>query len=257
MPLSDDTAALQERLAQMCRNGQVTALPGAPKQRTQVYRDLVFGNICATLERAYPVMHSLLSKLPGEQGMNSWKWLITELVAKFPLQSPEFWKMPRDLMEFINTEALSEKLALPFLSDLARFEWIEIELYMMPERPREIGRRTRDRLLGGTLNPDYILERFSYPVFKTKPLDLPRSPADYFLLGFRHIESCAVRFVELSPLSALIHQELCNEQTDSFDPIGALENALSRVGAAISRDELAAELERLCQIYHSEGMILS
>ena len=172
-----------------------------------VYRGLVFHNIQEQLRLAYPILHAFL---PSAQ----WDTLVQEFFAQHDCSTPQLWQMPYELVRFVEQSRYAAKLGYPFLSDLLRFEWTEIELFMTADIPapplRLAGAVLEDPLV---LNPILRLQHYRYPVFRVRPADLVSQPGDFFLLSFRHPESCNVQFLELSPLTVRVVEILAERPT--------------------------------------------
>lgn len=202
MPLSRETQKYERAFAAICRTGKFRPIPGLRKDRALVYRDLVFNNVRATLERAYPITRDAL----GERG---WLKFIRAFFEKNDHGDPELWKMPKGLVDFSRKYKMARVFKRPYLDDLLHFEWIEIAIHMMPDRNtkayRQQGNRETDPLV---LNLECELLRYDYPVFRLPPRQLVKKKGDYFLLAFRHPEHLDVEFIELSPFCALLFENL-------------------------------------------------
>jgi len=164
-----------------------------------VYRDLVWGGVQDTLSGAYPIAEHLL-------GADRWKALIERFFAEHPVPSPELWRMPLSLYDFVRETRYGPEHGLPFLEQLILFEWKEIELHMAldPELPpyQEAKELTLDD--PPLVNPVMEILPLSYPVFRSRDLEEIAEEGNYFLLLFRHPEHLDVRFIELSPLYAAV-----------------------------------------------------
>lgn len=136
--------------------------------------------------------------------------------------------MPESLVSFIKREGFAERLNLPYLNDLVDFEWLEIEICMMPDIPRQTGKVLQ-------LNPESRLVSYRYPVFEKKTLPRPMQKGEYFLLAFRHPETGQAHFITLSlfykcVLELIQQQPLSGQdaltlvaEAFHFDPSRALE----------------------------------
>ena len=202
MPLSRNTLKFERAFAEICRTGKFRKIPGLRKDRALVYRDLVFNNVRATLERAYPITRKGL-------GERAWLKFIQDFFAKNPHSEPELWKMPQGLVDFSKKYKGARRFKKAYLDDLLHFEWIEIAIHMMPDRNvtsyRPQGNLETDAL---ALNLECELLRYDYPVFRLPPQQLLKKKGDYFLLAFRHPEHLDVEFIELSPFCALLFENL-------------------------------------------------
>lgn len=183
----------QRMLSSFCLDGKIPSGLKADLKRAQVYRDLIFHNFENSLRHTYPLTYTLLK---GKK----WKELVTSFLASFPSSSPCFWKMPKGLWEFAIKEKWDEKLQVPYLLDLLEFEWIEIEVFMMPDQPSPPFQREGNLLTDPfVLNPEHLLTSFSYPVYAEFPLKEDVKRGNYSLLCYRHPDDLQVHFIALPP----------------------------------------------------------
>lgn len=208
------TRTYQEELGRHCRTGEPAAIPGLNHRRAAVYRDLVFGTVESALRRAYPIAASVL-------GDARWGSLVERFFAEHPLPSPQLWQMPRELITFVSTAPHVVPSDAPFLPDLLRFEWIEIEVAMMPDlaTPDHTGAGDVlfDRVL---LNPHHLRLTLEYPVYAISSDILDRR-GRYELMSFRVPEVWTVRFIGLNPRDAAI-LDLLTERARPLSDCGAI-----------------------------------
>ncbi len=124
-----------------------------------------------SLKKAYPLTHHLLEA-------KQWDEMVDQFLAEVQCTSPYFWKMPEFFLHFAKKKKYSLRYDIPYLDDLLDFEWLEIEMYMMPDQPGK-----EDRIV-----------IFSYPVFEKKPLPRSMKKGIYPLYAFRHPESKEIHF---------------------------------------------------------------
>lgn len=218
---------LQRSFAHFCRTNIPVELPGITSpERMQTYRNLVFSSVCSALEKAYPIAKAAL-------GNNNWDLLVQEFFTNYPCKSPEFWKMPQGLCEYVQQSPGTLK-DFPWLSDLLEFEWIEIEVYMMEDMVVPEATAVGDPMeLAPIITPEHRLQQFQYPVFRLKPAELEdkntlkSQKGSYFILTFRHPKTLQVRFLELSPLFILALEHVLTHRTTGRD---ALKKACERLG---------------------------
>lgn len=248
MTLRDSTRTYQTELGELCRHGgPIPAAAGRSggqrwqpdASRAAVYRRLVFGTIESTLSRAFPIAAATL-------GEERWQTLVHAFFSEYPSASPLLWQMPRGLVTYLSEHPERMPAELPFLFDLLRFEWIEIELAMMqdlrfgpPASTAALEDRARESI-PLELNPHHAILELSYPVYL--PLDDPRrhERGAHTLLAFRHPESLDVRFIRLSPMHRVVVELL------RFGPSTGEEQreALKEAGIDYGEDALF-ELHRL------------
>ncbi|SCA63840.1 hypothetical protein SCG7109_BH_00060 [Chlamydiales bacterium SCGC AG-110-M15] len=205
MLLKDDTKNTQSKLANYCRSGYYDPIPGVRPERAKVYRRLVYNLMEGALSSAYPITRQVLTD-------DEWVDFVQHFLTQHDCQSPHLWCMPKGLWEFAVKEQYAKKLGKPYLEELLCFEWLEIEMDMMPDidpGPYESdGDPLNSPLL---LNPHNQVRTFTYPVFSRSIEDLEKHHSQYHLLLFRHQEHHEVRYVALSPLYATLVSILQNK----------------------------------------------
>ncbi len=215
--LEPSTYSAMQELSRVALTGENIVPEGARPDRVQVYHDLVWGAFEDTLEKGYPLAFALLGALPSAHAESAWLELIKAFVASAPKTSPLLWQMPAELVEFSHREQFAERFNTPWLDDLLRFEWMEIEVHMMPDgelpdKFRAYGESPDERLSGKlVLNPDFQILVTEYPVFRSLEPHVLNTRGRYFVLGFRHRETCKVHFVELTPQLVVCVEWLAEE----------------------------------------------
>jgi hypothetical protein len=202
MLLKKDTAHIQGELATYCRDGNLVPIRGANPERLPHYRRLVFNVVNGAMEQAYPITLQVL----GEQ---EWQDLIHAFFTQHNAQSSQVWKLPYELYIFAREHVWQHKLNRPYLIDLLYFEWIEIEVYCMPDGniPSWIsGNHLLTKAM--VVNPDFRILHLKYPVHKKAWKELESAQGSYFVLVFREPELGKVKFIELSPFFALLFERL-------------------------------------------------
>ncbi|HEU4554643.1 MAG TPA: putative DNA-binding domain-containing protein [Chitinophaga sp.] len=193
MSTPETTFRHQSALAEYCRTGKYQAIPGVRGQHVTHYRRLVYNVVDDMLQSAYPLTHNLLTT-------REWNALVQEFFASHPCQSPQVWYMPRELYEYLSSKAHKLEKKYPFLLELLWLEWLEVQLFMMEDRPAAyttIGHIDTDPLV---LNPEYHLQHFEYPVHLKNAKQLTAADkGDYFLVLFRKPDSGEVTFMNLWP----------------------------------------------------------
>ncbi len=200
MLLKKETQDLQQELANYCRTGRgIPALTLA--QRVPEYRRLIFNILWDTLETAYPICYKDLNK-------SQWKTLVHDFFSAYPNANPQVWRMPQELIFFL--EAASDYPLLiekPYLLDLLRFEWSEIEVFSMEDIDVCFDANVDwDKEL--VLNPHHEVLHLNYPVFEKIQQPMSDRIGNYFLLISRNLNTDKVSFYSLSVFSVLLFMEL-------------------------------------------------
>ena len=216
--LKSDTIATQSLMAEYCRvPGFDKEIPGARVDRLHNYRRLVFNIIEDTLQSAYPITHTLLTE-------EEWIQLVNDFFSRHNCTSTQLWRMPYELVEFVEKEEYHLKLCKPYLVELLYFEWLEIEIYQDEDKPHENFITEGDVMLDvPVINPDHKLLQLTYPVHKKNHKELEDNKGNYFVLIYRHRSNFTVNFLELSPFLALVFDHLLKAKT-------SIKNTLLTVG---------------------------
>ena len=238
MSLSPETQLVQSRLAKYCRDGIQVTLPDAKKERLPQYRRLVFNIIQDNMESAYPIAFKYLETA-------IWNELVYDFFSIHECQSYQVWKLPQEFMEFVIENNYSEKHKLPFLDDLLRFEWAEMELYNTTDIPYEYGSVNGDIFNGHIdFNPEHLMLSLKYPVHMVPPAKAQELEGNYFVLLFREKDSGKIQFVDLSVWYAFLVEQISRNNVTITE---LLEHAPQLFGTSIATDELKASTKLFIQ----------
>jgi len=205
----------QTSMGQYLRDPENIPTPnGLDKRRASIYSELVFNNIESQLSGGFPVIHSILSA-------EDWQSIVREFLRDYRAQTPYFTKLSAEFVSFIanKTPAINEH---DFLLELAHYERVELDLYMMDEL-HERANIAEDALLTTPLKlaSTTQLLAYAYPVHKISPTNLPSEApeqATYLLLFQDHEQE--VRFFEIQPLAYRLIEKL--SKTDSSNGLSLL-----------------------------------
>lgn len=163
---------ITEKVTHFCRTGEIDPTLSVDQARLKIYHEHIRKKINHSLVRAFPLTHHLLQP-------KQWDDMVTEFFAKEECTSPFFWKVPQALLSFVKKHHYVDRFNIAYLEDLMDFEWLEIEMYMMPDDPKNESRTVV----------------YSYPVFEKKPLPRPMQKGSYPLLAIRHPETKEIHFL--------------------------------------------------------------
>lgn len=146
----------------------------------------------------YPLTYKLLNK--------NWNKLLSDYLEKYPPALPILNKAVGQLPEYLSTRKdILQKH--PFISELARYEWLEVDIY---ERKRTKGlenRRTRRESKILSLNPAHEICTFQYAIPDIVEIIENNQPLGKIykqrtiVLIYRDPKDFSVRFFELSTSS--------------------------------------------------------
>lgn len=176
-----------------------------PAARMDVYRELLLANFETALGNCYPVLRSVIDE-------HDWNRLVREFFAEHRCRSPLYRDLPGEFREWLGGprhDALRARL--PFLDELAHYEWIEMALDTDPRAiPTEGIDRDGDLLAGvPALNPLAWRLDYRYPVPRIGPGFRPGtpSPAPVQLVIHRRRDH-SIGFLEVNPLVAALVGQL-------------------------------------------------
>lgn len=233
MNLREETIRNMELLGEYSRTGIRQNLSGITPGRIHHYRRLVTNVVNDTLRTAFPITVAAL-------GEDAWQELVDEFFSEGFPRTPQVWKMPFEFYQYHAERETRSRNSLLFLDDLLYFEWMEIEIHTMPDRPYpdfvSEGDLFKDRL---AFNPEYEIVRLEYPVHTHPVSEAIYMKGDYFALLYRMPESGHVQFLNISALNVYIITRL---QEEKVAP-GELTNEFARVAGIESGKYLEEALK--------------
>ncbi len=172
------------------KRGKVKDLSKSTLEEIKIYRELVRNSFCDVSIKIYPFTYKLLSK--------SWEKLLSDYLEKYPPASPILNKVVEQLPEYLSIRKDSLK-KYPFISELARYEWLEVEIY---EREGQEKRGEKNKIL--SLNPIHEICTFNYAIPEIVEMIENNQPLGKIykqktiVLIYRDPKDLSVRFFELS-----------------------------------------------------------
>lgn len=166
----------------------VNSLPEKVLKRITLYKELVRNSFNSTFENIYPNTFKLVK--------NNWNELYTEYIKQYPPDSPLLNRVVEHLSEFLTTKKNILK-KYPFISELAKFEWAEVEIY---EKEDYTNNKNKQEL-----NPIHMILRFEYPIVEILKLIEKKKAIKTIekkqvnILLYRDPKSLKVRMFELAP----------------------------------------------------------
>jgi hypothetical protein len=192
----------QKALATYALTGEGNVDSCSLPNNLQHYRRLVFNVTFDILSNAFPIARKQL----GAQ----WKAIIEEFQFNHKCISNQVWRMPEEFFVHVLNYRSDLLLDLPYLNDLLRFEWIEIELYSEQDKDLIVANSQLYQL-----NPHSRIVQFDFPVYKPIKEWDAEPKGNYYLAIYRDLEELKVRFIELSELVFLVLEP--NQISQPFD----------------------------------------
>lgn len=197
-----DFRVLQQQWTAWIRQPESQVMPDGEARRLHIYRELFFNNVSSFVENAFPVVKKYLAD-------TDWQSLVNDFFAQHYCQSPYFYDISHEFLQFLPTQARLLSL-YPWLIEVAHFEWAELAAEMADaELPVAI--------LGDFWQGVPVLSPFVWPLVYQWPVHLfaarEQSP---------HAESCClvlyrqadetVAVMEVNPLTLHLVQLLQQNQ---------------------------------------------
>jgi len=201
---------LQTAFAGHIRNPESVPAPaGVEDRRMKIYRDLFFNNISRLLASNFPVLRQL-------HRTGNWSRLIREFYVEHRSHTPLFPELPREFLRYLEERRRERRGDLPFLLELAHYEWVELALSLDTRNLEDIIVDRNGDMLNGipVLSPLAWPLSYRYPVHRIGPGYQPAEPPaeQTHLLVYRD-RSDQVKFMQLNDVTRLL-LALMQEQTE-------------------------------------------
>ena len=178
-------------------------------RRMQIYRDLFFNNVSSFLANSFRVLRSCVDD-------DAWDTLIRDFYRDHASRSPLFTKLSKEFVTYLSEERQPQPGDLPFMSELAHYEWVEVELIMSPDPQIDAVIDGDGDLLDGRpmLSPLAWGLSYAYPVHEIDKNNQPTGPAEAKLhfVVYRNVDD-EVKFVKLNVVSARLFALLDTDPT--------------------------------------------
>lgn len=200
----------QAEFSAYIRNPEKNQLPdGVKPERMAMYRELFFNNIDGFLSANFPVLHSLFSS-------ENWADLVQDFFEHHVCATPHFSEIPEEFLAYLQNERQNPN-DLPFLFELAHYEWVEMALSISHE---EFKKMPPENLPSAKLKLSSLacVLAYQFPVPKICAEFMPlESLQPTFLTVYRN-ENDVVQFLGITPLTFQLLQlvEHFPEQTTDF-----------------------------------------
>ena len=191
-----DFKAKQHEFTQYIRDPATNPAPADVKpERMAMYRELIFNNIESFLAGNFPVIRKILD---DEQ----WLELVQDFFLKHACKTPYFSEIGEEFLDYLENQRTNPD-DLPFLLELAHYEWVEMALSIAKEdiNPHQ---QTIENLLHQTitLSPLAWPLLYQFPVQNIAPDYLPLIPPEQptCLLAYRGTDD-EVKFIEINAVT--------------------------------------------------------
>jgi len=217
--------------------------PYSDDPRMKIYRDLFFNNVCGFIDGTFPVCAEIV-------GAERWRALSAAFFRQHPCKTPYFLKICEEFLAWLSAHS-DEWSDLPFLAELAHYEWLELAVDVM-DVPVMVPREDDDVLTGiPELNPALVFAGYRYPVQQISADNIPEAESPVAMIVYRDTQP-QVRFVQLNAVSAGLFMRI---QAGGVSGINAVEGTLAEIGMQGSEAAFSGGTEIL-RDWHEKGIIL-
>lgn len=167
-------------------------------RRMSIYRDLFFNNLSQLLSSTFPVLRKLHNK-------EDWRALIRDFMANYEAQTPYFLEIPQEFLRYLQEVRQPKDDDLPFLIELAHYEWVELALSVSAEQNPLGSINLEGDLLAGAPVLSVLAWplAYQYPVHRISTEFQPNEPGEQasFLVVYRRLDD-ELGFMELNAVTA-------------------------------------------------------
>ncbi|HFD12274.1 MAG TPA: DUF2063 domain-containing protein [Crenotrichaceae bacterium] len=176
---------------------QFPAPPDVEPRRMAVYRELFFNNVEGFLASTFPVLKSLLEK-------NQWLALVQDYFCNNRSDSPYFTSIPEQFVDYLNSRQAGNSNPLPFMHELAHYEWVEMVLMMAEGDVLAPEKLDNNTLLSSAVRVSDLAYPLAYqfPVHQISPENQPQSSPENptYLVVYRDDDD-DVKFMEINAVT--------------------------------------------------------
>ena len=195
---------LQRQFLAHLRTPEQQPLPtGFDQQGSAIYVDLLYNKFNDSLTTCFPVTYAIL-------GETAWQELLNDFIAGHRCLSPYYRQIPDEFVQYLQNERQVTD-DLPFLAELAHFEWVELALSIAEAEPVVTEILSDAQLMEAVLVFTPVIRLLHF-------------------LGFRDAAD-QVQFIALNPATASLVLQLQNQYT--------AKQALQALGKDLTPSELS------------------
>ena len=228
METSPDFIRRQYEFAANIRDPEHQPAPAdVEDRRMAIYRELFYNNVEGFLSGTFPVLRTLFDD-------SDWHLLVRDYFSHHRAQTPLFLEIPREFLNWLKNERTDQAGDLPFLYELAHYEWVELALSISEETLDQDDVNPDGNLLAGVpvLSPLAWHLSYRFPVHKIGPDFLPEEAGETptNIVVYRNRED-EVGFMEVNPVTKRL-LELVSENDNQTG-----EQLLNRIAVEMSHPQ--------------------
>ena len=245
------TANFQKRQAVFAahiRNPSAAPLPeGIEDRRMAIYRDLFFNNLNGFLAGAFPVCYRVL-------GESRWEALIRQFMAEHRCHTPYFLEISQEFLAFLMEGTAAVTAEVPYLLELAHYEWVELALDTLDETLPDVDERELSPEGVPVVSPLAWNLRYQFPVHRIGPSFQPQAPEPVSLVVYR-VRDESVQFAELSMMASQLLALMQEKAADNWT-IQACLDALAAEHAPQDRDAWMEQAREVLAFFYERDIVL-
>ncbi len=144
---------------------------GVEERRMAIYRELVFNNVASLLATNFPVIRQILSD-------DHWDGLVRGFFIHHRCTTPLFHELGQEFLAYLQETRAGDTQDLPFLLELAHYEWVELTLDISEDEPELTLADPNGDLMAGAPMVSPLAWNLSYrfPVHRIGPGHQPEAP---------------------------------------------------------------------------------
>jgi hypothetical protein len=207
----DTLRAQQFALTRALRDPAQAGPANIEPRRLKVYQDLLYNNLHSLLSAQFPV-------IAGLRGKPWWDAQVHDFFREHRARTPLFPELGREFIAWLSTLEQQGRLSLPFLRELAHYEWAELALAISDAAIDTTRIDPQGNLLDGVpvLSPLAWPLAYRFAVDRIRPEFQPTEPLSepsFFLL--HRGSDFKVRFSRIDALTFALMTQLqaTNQQT--------------------------------------------
>lgn len=164
-------------------------------RRMAIYRDLFYNNVEGFLAGTFPVLREIHAD-------DDWHAMVRDYFIHHQSRTPLFLEIPREFLTWLHDERTAHDDDLPFLYELAHYEWVELALSVSEDTADMSVIDPDGDLLAGApaLSPLAWHLAYEYAVHRIGPEHMPDAPETTYLVVHRDTDD-EVGFIEINPVT--------------------------------------------------------
>lgn len=216
-------------------------------RRLKIYRELFFNNVNGFVASGFPVLRSLYDD-------NQWNALVRDFFINHDCLSPYFIDISREFLKWLTDEREQQPEDLPFLVELAHYEWVELDISVRKETQQYaflVGEDLQQSAL--VLSQTAWPLSYSFPVHQISETYKPQEgvPGSVHIIVYRDDED-EVQFMQINGVTGMLLQLLGDNPGAQFMP---LVEALAELLPQFSLEQLTQGALEVAQMLAERGIL--